>query len=73
MLPPRLRDLRDQIERKSQAQAFATTDAERELLSELRFLDEDREVSSAVRRGILNLEIKRVVGPAGNCPCCGRR
>lgn len=61
MLPPRMREIKSRLEEKS-----LRSNAEEELLDELRLIDNRIEKSD-----ITHAE-KQFSGPSGRCPCCGR-
>lgn len=66
MLSPRLRLLKNQLERKGVAKR---TTGESELLSELAFLDGSADLKKAfLTEGI---EDRAFAGAAGTCGCCG--
>jgi hypothetical protein len=70
MLPPRLQQVKDRIERKTWAQR---SEEEKQLLKELEFLDRRPEMREILNEGVRKSEIIGVVsGPGGGCPCCGK-
>lgn len=68
MLPPRLKEVRDRLERKSSS---GRTAREAELLEELKILDG----LPALQKSVLTeqqLSARIVSGPRESCNCCGR-
>jgi DNA repair exonuclease SbcCD ATPase subunit len=71
MLPPKLQEILDRLQAKALSQM---TDKEKELLRELRELDQflTRKNESAELRESVRKNSQITSGPSGACPCCGR-
>ena len=72
MLPPKLQQVKNQIEAKS---LYLRTDSEKALLLELNVLDDligGKSKSSEFGEALESRIQKITSGPGGSCPCCGK-
>lgn len=69
MLPPRLKEIKDQLERKGYAKRAVEED---ELLVELTILDTNAQIQKTIMTEE-KLSASRILsGPRNSCNCCGR-
>ncbi len=70
MLSPKLQEIKDKIERKT---SYLVTDGEKELLSELKVLEQHLSSKYELREFCESVKNNSQItsGPGNGCPCCG--